>query len=201
VFDLAEADLLEAYYVLGTLTAVPALAVSALPGTVSRLGGITGSHWPGEYPSTVGFNRQFPHMGGGDQVLHTTREPPGVDAREPPTLGSREPPAVGPRDPATVATHEPPAIATREWADVPPTEPGGNTNPDTRRNADGNLLGPLPRSPDKPHAVRLRSGQGGSGLIEAIVAVVEVVPNGNGGNTSDATRIGLSGGVPELVLD
>src|SRR3954454_8556072 len=83
VLDLAEADLLEAYYVLGALAAVPALTVAALPGAVSRLRGITGSHWPGEYPSIAGFNRQFPHLGGGDPVPPTAREAPAVAPAKP----------------------------------------------------------------------------------------------------------------------
>ena len=75
VLDLAEADLLEADYVARALTAVFALAVSALLGTVSRLGGVTGSHWPGEYPSLAPFNSHFPRLGGGEPVPHTPGKP------------------------------------------------------------------------------------------------------------------------------
>src|SRR3954454_17921415 len=89
VLDLAEADPLEAYYVVRALAAVAALAVSALPCAVSRLRGITGSHWPGEYPSTVGFNRQFPHMGGSDHVPRRAGDTRPL-AREPTAAAARK---------------------------------------------------------------------------------------------------------------
>ena len=185
VLDLAEADLLEAYYVLGALTAVPALAVSALPGTVSRLGGIARSHWPGEYPSIAGFNSHFPRLGGWHHV---------------PRFAS-EPPAGAPRKAPGGAAGQPRTVVACKPAAVPPAEPGGNTDPNTGRNSQDDLLGSVLRSPDEPHALRLRSGQGGSGLLEAIVAVEELVADGDGRNAPHATRVRLSGGVSQLVLD
>ena len=64
VLDLAETDLLEAYYLVGARAAVSALVFAALRGTVTGLGGVAGSHWPGEYPSLAGFNSRFPRLGG-----------------------------------------------------------------------------------------------------------------------------------------
>ena len=49
--------------------------------------------------------------------------------------------------------------------------------------------------------MRLRRGQGGSGLFEAIVAVEQLVADGDSRHPSDPTRVRLGGGVPELVLD
>ena len=76
-----------------------------------------------------------------------------------------------------------------------------NRHPNTGRNSQDDLLGSVLRSPDEPHALRLRSGQGGSGLLEAIVAVEELVADDDRGNAPHATRVGLSGGVSQLVLD
>ena len=118
VLDLAEADLLEAYYVLGALTAVPALAVSALPGTVSRLGGIARSHWPGEYPSIAGFNSHFPRLGDGTMSLGSRANRPLVRRAKRPVVrrGNRAPLSRANRPPcrrpSQVATPIPTPAAT-----------------------------------------------------------------------------------------
>src|SRR5829696_7916591 len=47
---------------------------------------------------------------------------------------------------------------------------------------------------------KLRRGQGGSGLLKAIISIEQPVPEGDGGNAANAALVGLLSGGSELVL-